>query len=291
MTDAKNINLFLMDGNPTGRIKCSLANWTGLAYKIPRAMLDKAKDIDALNQTGVYLLFGTLVETDEPLVYVGQAGIRKNGQGILRRWEEHNKSEDKEWWNEAVALTTRDDYFGPTEISYLENKLRNMALEAKRYKVMNSNEPTAGNITEEKQSELDDFIESARLVIGALGYKLLEPIVKKPENLHSQKQLIDDEPILFFQRQGADARGQITSEGFAVLAGSRISTTIHQSARQGTRNLRRKYRHLINADGVLTQDLLFTSPSAAASFVGGGTLSGNATWKTNEGIFLGQLLI
>ena len=53
MTDAKNINLFLMDGNPTGRIKCSLANWTGLAYKIPRAMLDKAKDIDALNQTGI----------------------------------------------------------------------------------------------------------------------------------------------------------------------------------------------------------------------------------------------
>ncbi|WP_296180565.1 DUF4357 domain-containing protein [uncultured Mobiluncus sp.] len=61
---------------------------------------------------------------------------------------------------------------------------------------------------------------------------------------------IDDEPILIFQRKGADAKGQMTSEGFA-----------------------------------------FTSPSAAASFVGGGTLSGNATWKTNEGIFLGQLLI
>jgi len=25
-----------MDGTPIGRIKCSLLNWTGLAYKIPR---------------------------------------------------------------------------------------------------------------------------------------------------------------------------------------------------------------------------------------------------------------
>lgn len=32
----KSINLFLMDGEPNGRMKCTLANWTGVAYKIPR---------------------------------------------------------------------------------------------------------------------------------------------------------------------------------------------------------------------------------------------------------------
>jgi hypothetical protein len=35
-TRGKSINLFLMDGTPNGRIKCTLANWTGVAYKIPR---------------------------------------------------------------------------------------------------------------------------------------------------------------------------------------------------------------------------------------------------------------
>ena len=35
----KVINLFLMDSEPNGRIKCTLANWTGIAYKIPRTML------------------------------------------------------------------------------------------------------------------------------------------------------------------------------------------------------------------------------------------------------------
>lgn len=137
----KSINLFLMDGDPNGRIKCTLANWTGVAYKIPRTMLDEARNIDALKQTGVYLLFGADPTTDEPVVYIGQAAARKNGLGILNRWEEHKRDTDKDWWNEAVALTTRDNSFGQTEISYLENRFRNMALEAGRYQVMNGNDP------------------------------------------------------------------------------------------------------------------------------------------------------
>lgn len=40
----KNIQLYLMDGDASGRIKCSLVNWTGVAYKIPRIELDKCKD-------------------------------------------------------------------------------------------------------------------------------------------------------------------------------------------------------------------------------------------------------
>lgn len=54
----KNINLFLIDGTATGRIKCTLANWTGVAYKIPRTELDKCKDRGDLSQSGVYFLFG-----------------------------------------------------------------------------------------------------------------------------------------------------------------------------------------------------------------------------------------
>lgn len=32
-TRGKSINLFLVDGVAGGRIKCTLANWTGVAYK------------------------------------------------------------------------------------------------------------------------------------------------------------------------------------------------------------------------------------------------------------------
>lgn len=44
----KSINLFLIDGDARGRIKCALANWTGMAYKIPRTDLDKSKDREDL---------------------------------------------------------------------------------------------------------------------------------------------------------------------------------------------------------------------------------------------------
>ena len=40
----KTINFYLIDGEPTKRIKCTLQNWTGIVYKIPRAMLDECKD-------------------------------------------------------------------------------------------------------------------------------------------------------------------------------------------------------------------------------------------------------
>ena len=76
----KNINLFLMDGTASGRIKCTLANWTVVAYKIPRTELDKCKERDDLKQSGVYFLFGTSDQTRENVVYIGQAGARKNGR-------------------------------------------------------------------------------------------------------------------------------------------------------------------------------------------------------------------
>ena len=64
-TRGKSINLFLMDGTPNGTIKCTLANWTGVAYKIPRTELDKCKEREDLTQSGVYFLFGTSDPTDD----------------------------------------------------------------------------------------------------------------------------------------------------------------------------------------------------------------------------------
>ena len=67
----KNINLFLVDGEARGRIKCTLANWTGVVYKIPRTEIDKCKDREDLKQSGVYFLFGISEETDKNVVYIG----------------------------------------------------------------------------------------------------------------------------------------------------------------------------------------------------------------------------
>ncbi|MHB1152722.1 MAG: GIY-YIG nuclease family protein [Eubacteriales bacterium] len=144
-TRGKNINLFLMEGTPNGRIKCTLANWTGVAYKIPRTELDKCEDIAILKQSGVYFLLGVSDETGHDVVYVGQAGVKKNGEGILLRLKEHVRNQEKDYWIEAITFATSNNSFGPTEISYLENRFCNMAKDAGRSIVKNDKDPSSGH--------------------------------------------------------------------------------------------------------------------------------------------------
>ena len=79
-----------------------------------------------------------------------------------------------DYWTEAVVFTTSNNSFGPMEISYLEKRFANMSDAAKRYIVKNNNEPTLGNITEEKESELEEFIDYAKVVMGIFGHKVFE---------------------------------------------------------------------------------------------------------------------
>ena len=284
-TRGKSINLFLMDGEPSGRIKCTLANWTGVAYKIPRTSLDLCKERDDLKQSGIYFLFGTSDQTGNNVVYVGQAGARKNGEGLLYRLQEHKRNPDKDYWTEAVVFTTSNNSFGPTEISYLENRFCGLAFAAKRYDVKNGNDPTHGNITEEKESELEEFVDYARIVMGTLGHKVFEPIVAvKPAA--EVDAVSDGEPILYFNRANLKATGRRTSDGFVVFKGSAVVPELHKSCPENVVKLRERYKDKIGVGHILTEDLLFTSPSTAAAFVGGTSLSGNIMWKTAGGVSL-----
>lgn len=284
----KSINLFLMDGEASGRIKCTLANWTGVAYKIPRTALDLCKERDDLKQSGVYFHFGTSDQTGDNVVYIGQAGARKNGEGLLYRLQEHKRNPDKDYWTEAVVFTTSNNSFGPTEISYLENRFCGLALAAKRYDVKNGIDPTQGNITEEKESELEEFIDYARIVMGTLGHKVFEPIVTAISTAADEHKAIE-EPMLYFNRTNLKATGRRTSEGFVVLKGSSITAGLQKSCPENVIKLREKYKDRIDANHVLMEDLLFSSPSAAAAFVGGTSLNGNELWKTIEGVLLKNL--
>ena len=275
----KSINLFLMDGNVNGRIKCTLANWTGLCFKIPRTSLDLCKDRKELKQTGVYFLFGRDDQTDKSVVYVGQASVRKNGEGILNRLCEHNKNPNKDYWTEAIAITTSNDSLGPTEISYLEHTFCKLAKDAKRYEVKNSNDPTIGNLSEEKQSEMEDFIDYAKVIVGTLGHKVFIPLVETDTN-------IDIGITLYCKKRESDATGVQTSDGFVVKKGSKISPTTTPSCPDHTLNKRKQYKEIIGEDFILKEDVLFNTPSGAANFVCGSSVNGNIEWKNLEGVAL-----
>lgn len=290
-TRGKTIHLFLIDGEPGGRIKCTLANWTGIAYKIPRTELDRCKERKDLNQSGVYFLFGSSDETGESVVYVGQSSARKNGEGLLNRLLEHRRGED--YWTEAVIFTTSDNSFGPTEISYLEHRFYNLAKDAKRYEVKNCNDPTPGNVTEEKECELEEFIGYAKVIMGTLGHPLFEPFIKAAtipvEDTDVQS---DDTPELFLRRTvkgigEIKALGRQTTEGFVVIQGSHISPVDDDTIPETIRNRRKTAP--IDGNGILTENLLFSSPSYAAMFVIGKSANGLTSWKNKNMTTLKEL--
>lgn len=78
-------------------------------FKIPRTALNLCKDRKELKQTGVYFLFGKDDKTDKDVIYVGQASVRKNGEGILNRLCEHDRDPNKDYWTETMAITTSND--------------------------------------------------------------------------------------------------------------------------------------------------------------------------------------
>ncbi|MDO5700881.1 MAG: GIY-YIG nuclease family protein [Bowdeniella nasicola] len=280
-----------MDGAPNGRIKCSLTNWIGVVYSIPRTDLPKCKDRPDLNQTGVYILFGGDDEHSEELVYVGQARERKNGAGVLGRIVEHIGEEKLDYFTHALAIITSNDSFGATEISYLENAFYNQALAAGRVRVTNGNDPSSGKVTEEKQAELDEFISYAKIAIGSLGFRLFDSVddAKSTASSGATRLESDGEPLLYLDAAEAKGTGRQTADGFVVLAGSRLRPQGAQSIPKRAKANREKYADRLSDDFVLTQDTLFTSPSAASDFLMGVSSSGKLYWKNDQGISLGEL--
>lgn len=291
---SKNINMFLMDGEVTGKIKCTLSNWTGVIYKIPRIYLADLKDRSEMKQSGIYFLLGHDDEKRRDITYIGQATTRKNGEGVLLRVQEHTRDNHADYFNDVIVLTTQNNSFGPTEISYLENKFTQLAREAGRFIIKNSNEPNPGNVTEEKQSELDEVVDNTITIIGTLGYRLFVPMIQPANNGIEKSD--DSEQLLYLSRKSKKSNTEIkavckqTSEGFVVLKGSMIETIDSQKIPTSLREKREELQQLgLILNGILKENQLFNSPSYAAGFVLGMHTNGRTDWKNHEGQTLKEL--
>ena len=68
-----------------------------------------------------------------------------------------------------------------------------------------------------------------------------------------------------------------------MYKGSVINPAMTKSCPEGTKTARKKYSSKIDKNNILTADVLFSSPSAAARFLGGASLNGNILWKDADG--------
>lgn len=277
MAHGKKITLFLMDGDPNGRWTCELSNWTGKAYKIPRTLLKECASRQDLKQAGVYFLLGRSDESGQPLAYIGEA------ENVFERLCQHLV--EKDFWNEVITFTSKDKNLNKAHVKYLESRFYELATIAKRYALDNSNNPTKPALSEPEQAELEEFIEHAQVLVGALAHRLFEPMV----SINNKN---DSEPTFYLTKaKKTIASGIPTPDGFAVFAGATVSEkTSAKSLHKGIISLREKYiAEKKVVDWTTTEDLLFSSPSTAADFILGYSVSGPAQWKTEAGISLKDL--
>ncbi|MDR2162905.1 MAG: DUF4357 domain-containing protein [Clostridiales Family XIII bacterium] len=169
-------------------------------------------------------------------------------------------------------------------LSYLENRFCNLTIATKRYIVKNGNDPSPGHITEEKESELEEFVDYAKIIMGTLGYKVFEPLLQMAPTATDADGVVSETGAVFgINRSGTDAKGMLTSEGFVVLAGSVIRKELVPSASDSIKASRENNKESVDESGIVTKDILFRTPSGASAFVLGAPTNGNVEWKTADG--------
>ncbi len=286
MNQAKSIRIFLADGTVTGIRHGEIVNWTGQALYVPRNRFSDLKNWDEAGKPGVYFLFGEDDSSGEPLAYIGEA------EDVRSRLQNHVAN--KEFWNEAVLFTNKDENLTKAHIRYLEARLVQAAKAAGRYRLENGNAPQTPSLPRCDRAAMDEFFDNLRLLLGALGHKLLEA-VGRPRPVENGTDTDEPKPLeLIMQRSGLVARAQLTDEGIVVLPGSQATDDVRASLSDGYRKLRDR----LIASGVLqpqgtgyvfAREHLFNSPSAAGAMVCGQACNGREYWKDNEGRMLKEL--
>lgn len=279
MAYGKSIELFLANGTADSLITAELSNWNGKAIKIPRIEVSDCKR-DDIKGAGVYFLF-CKEEDDSDSVYIGESETIQ--ERLNQHIRDYNADKEKFYWTTAVIFLGRD--LNKALIRYLEDRFVQIARESKRYKVLTKNTYGKTVMKESQTAAMEEFIDNVRILINALGYKVLEPTV------HSDPNSTVDDETLFLNLGNASGKGMVTTEGFVLFAGAVLNEkTSEKSLSKGAATLRKK--HLASnkvKDFVTTEDILFSSSSAAADFVTGYSVSGPATWKNAAGVTLKEL--
>ena len=273
------IKLFLPRGDAKSLRTAEISNWTGKAIAAPRTELDELLQREELDKAGVYILSGTDPLSGSPRAYIGEAEV------IRERLKQHKT---KEFWISAIVFVSKDENLTKAHVRYLESRLLIEATQVARF-TLEQNQAGGSKLPESDREDMEVFLSRVRQLLPVLGSDLLIPIAQP-----AAKQQTGG--VLICRMKGAEARGHRTPDGFVVLKGSTAVLQERASAKNWPAVI--ALRKQMIADGTLipkdgfyefTKDAAFSSPSAAAAVVEGGSANGLIEWRTKDGRVLKDL--
>ncbi|GAA4380517.1 GIY-YIG nuclease family protein [Hymenobacter koreensis] len=280
MNVSATIKLFLPHGDAKRLRVVEVSNWTGKALAAPRTELEDLLKRDEAHNAGIYFLFGVDPETGKPRSYIGEAEV------IGERLKQHKA---KDFWNSLVFFVSKDENLTKAHIRYLEARLIDEARGVGRYQLENTtlNKP---KLPESDREDMEVFLTRIRQVLPVLGSDLLAPLLSAVPTAKLEGELT-------CRIKNAVARGKRTPAGFVVFKNSTAVLAERPSA--GTQHgYVVELRNKLIEEGILikdkdllifSEDVEFTSPSAAAAVIQGGGANGLTSWRNSAGKTLKQI--
>jgi len=273
------LKIFLAFGDPKRLRTAELSNWTGKAVAGPRSEFEEILKREESLSPGVYFLTGTDPETNRSTVYIGEA------ECIRDRIKSHLA---KDFWNNVTFFTTKDENLTKAHIRYIEGRLIEIANLAERSVVVNS-QGSGAKLPESDREDMEVFLEKMQQILPVLG---VEAFVQTTSKATSES----DKELLTCKIKNVVASGYLTPNGIVVLSGSGAVLEERSSAKKWPSVMTQRNK-LIEDGGLLQQDdkyvfvkdTEFSSPSAAAAVIHGGSANGLTAWVNSDGKSLKSL--
>lgn len=275
------IRLFLVDENPNGLKTVEISNMTIFTTMFPRTKLKNFLDREEAERPGCYILLGNNIDNpEETVAYIGESESVKN------RLRSHADGKNqKDFWDETIVFTSKDDYITKTQIQYLESEMYRLAYDAQKVNLANTQIPSTPNLSEVDNAEMEHFLNAIRLILSSVGIDVLEPKKVAAESTKN----VEEEKNYTLNIHNAKAEMKIIEDKYIVLQGSTAVINDRPSAPSAIKNLRSS---LIES-GILKKnqdknlltfmdDYIFSSPSYAAAAIAGGSANGRKEWKYQD---------
>lgn len=267
------LKIFLVYGDPKRLRTVELSNWTGKAVAGPRSEFDRIIEREESLNSGIYFLTGVDPDTNKKVIYIGEA------ECIRDRVKSHLA---KDYWNHISFFISKDENLTKAHIRYIEGRLIETAKLVGRAVVING-QGSGSKLPESDREDMEIFLEKVYQILPVIG---IESFVKTGGN---EKLSIHTE-ILICSIKNVTATGYLTPNGMVVIAGSEAVLNERASAIKWPAVL--VQRNQLIEDGILIEknkkwvfdkDTEFSSPSAAAAVIHGGSANGLTAWKDKKG--------
>lgn len=283
-TFGRTIQLFLVDGKPSGLRKATIHGWTGLLFVSGASAFGDLTARDEVDRTGIYILSGPDPDKiGSTRVYIG------SGNSVSERIKQSALKRD--FWEIAIAVTTSDDDLSKGHAEFLEARLIELTAQAGRVTLDNGTQPDTSRrrLPEADVANMEQFLANLKIVLPVIGLDMLKPQPRAVTQTAKpvEERTSGDVQFEIRHKSGVQATAVEEDGEFVVLEGSEALT--------GTGYVQQSYGGLkekLIADGVLipngtdkmrfTKPWSFNSPSAAAAVVLDRNSNGRTEWKVKS---------